>query len=179
MQVEPDKALFLLNEAAGSCKLVETQCSAQLRRTCIGTLDDAALCLLLTNFCACTNPKPEPALLSAIATAMLAPRISELQNPASRQLFSAISCVVSCQSTIGLPIFQRINLDAMYDVTSCHAGEGPSSCIFAFIVFYDERDHWRPSMRNVDSLYQGIVATSFCSRFFDVRAELFLIHSSI
>ncbi len=63
----------------------------------------------------------------------------------------------------------------MCDLTNGFTGEGSSGCIFAFVVFVDEGDDWRPSMRNVDSLHQGIVATSICSRFFDVRAEAFFM----
>jgi hypothetical protein len=64
----------------------------------LGLLDDTALCVCVTAFCGCSNLEPEHTLLSAITVVALVPRVSALQNPASRQLFSAISCVVRCQS---------------------------------------------------------------------------------
>jgi hypothetical protein len=83
-----------MNAAAGSCKLSEAECAAFLQRSCIGALDDAALCLVLSAFCGCSDHKPELCLVSAIVSTTLVNRVSALQNPASRQLFSAVSSVV-------------------------------------------------------------------------------------
>jgi hypothetical protein len=106
-QAVPERALALLNAAVSDFGISEASCAAELQRTCISSLDDAALCQLVTTFCG-SSSQPQPTLASAIVSSILVQRVFELVNPVSRQLFSAIACLVHqiccCIDCFFLPI---------------------------------------------------------------------------
>ena len=90
-----------MNAASGTFKLTESECIVQLQRTCVASLDDAALSGVVANFCCNSDLKAEDALIFALTCSILAPRVSDLKSPASRQLFATITSVVKkCLSCV-------------------------------------------------------------------------------